>query len=139
LGVACAISDIKAIATAEPPPRRRRHDRRLGACAHAFGYRGHCLTKSRRYSTTFTALREARERHAHEQILAKSQDLTQRALAEADAGERIATFRYVGHGHLTTGDAFLAAQAAAQAREQRKLAREELRAARNDDHGCAGP
>ena len=33
-------------------------DRRLAACAHQLGYRGHCLTKSRRYSTTFTALAE---------------------------------------------------------------------------------
>jgi hypothetical protein len=138
-GDTLAIGDIKVIATAEPPRRRDRHDRRLAACAHAFGHRGHCLTKSRRYSTTFTALREARERHVHEQILARSQDATQRALAEADASERMATFRYVGRGHLTTGDAFLAAQAAAQARERRKIAREELRAARNDDHGWAGP
>jgi hypothetical protein len=36
-------------------------DRRLAATAHQLGYRGHCLTKSRRYSTTFKALREARE------------------------------------------------------------------------------
>jgi hypothetical protein len=28
-------------------------ERRLAACAHVLGYRGHCLTKSRRYSTTF--------------------------------------------------------------------------------------
>jgi Replication initiator protein, pSAM2 len=41
-------------------------ERRFEACAHTLGYRGHCLTKSRRYSTTFTALREARERHVHE-------------------------------------------------------------------------
>jgi hypothetical protein len=36
-------------------------ERRFGPCAHALGHRGHCLTKSRRYSTTFKALREARE------------------------------------------------------------------------------
>ena len=28
-------------------------DRRIGRYAHAFGYRGQCLTKSRGYSTTF--------------------------------------------------------------------------------------
>ena len=55
------------------------------ACAHAFGYRGHCLTKSRRYSTTFKALREEREAFVHEQILARSRDATQRALAAATA------------------------------------------------------
>ena len=43
-------------------------ERRFGRYAHTFGYRGHCLTKSRRYSTTFKALREARERHVHEQL-----------------------------------------------------------------------
>ena len=32
----------------------------LRRCAHAFGFRGHVVTKSRMYSTTFTALREAR-------------------------------------------------------------------------------
>jgi hypothetical protein len=33
---------------------------RLRAWAHALGYRGHCITKSRVYSTTYTALRNAR-------------------------------------------------------------------------------
>jgi len=32
----------------------------LHRCAHAFGYRGHVVTKSLRYSTTFAALRGAR-------------------------------------------------------------------------------
>ena len=101
-------------------------DRRLGPCAHALGYRGHCLTKSRRYSTTFKALREARERHVHEQILARSNDASQRAIAAAS--ERVASFRYVGQGHITAADALLAASAAARAREARRLAREEARA-----------
>jgi hypothetical protein len=99
--------------------------RRFGRYAHALGYRGHCLTKSRRYSTTFKALREARERHVHEQLLARSGDAAQRALAETDRSERDASFRYVGQGHLTAADAFLAASAAARAREGRRLAREE--------------
>ena len=98
-------------------------DRRLAACAHAFGYRGHCLTKSRRYSTTFKALRQAREQHVHEQLLARSNDPAQRALA--GAVERVAKFRYAGLGHLTAADAFLASSAAARARERRRIAREE--------------
>jgi hypothetical protein len=89
------------------------------------GYRGHCLTKSRRYSTTFTALREARERHVHEQLLARSRDTAQRTLAELDPSERIASFQYVGRGHITAADALLAASAAARARENRRIAREE--------------
>jgi hypothetical protein len=110
---AFALSDESALA-----------DRRLAATAHALGYRGHCLTKSRRYSTTFKALREAREQHVHEQLLARSDDVSQRALA--GAVERVASFRYVGQGHLTAADALLAASAAARARESRRSAREEL-------------
>ena len=97
--------------------------RRLAQTAHAFGYRGHCLTKSRRYSTTFKALREAREAHVHEQLLARSKDATQ--LAIAAGGERIVSMRFAGQGHFTTGQAVLAEQSAADAREQRRAAWEE--------------
>jgi len=96
---------------------------RFGACAHAFGYRGHCLTKSHRYSTTFKALRQAREQHLHQQLLARSNDAAQRALA--GAVERVASFAVTGIGHLTSADAYLAQSAHARAREQRRLAREE--------------
>src|SRR5439155_1486143 len=41
------------------------HGLRLRRWAHTLGFRGHCFTKSRRYSTTFTALRRAR----HEYVL----------------------------------------------------------------------
>jgi hypothetical protein len=43
-----------------------------------------------------------------------------------DSAERVARFRYVGQGHLTAADAFLAASAADRAREQRRVAREAL-------------
>jgi hypothetical protein len=99
-------------------------ERRFGASAHQFGYRGHCLTKSRRYSTTFKALREAREQYVHEQLLARSNDAAQRALAGAI--ERVANFRFAGQGHLTAADELLALSAAARAREGRRLGREEL-------------
>ena len=102
-------------------------DHRLARTAHAFGYRGHCLTKSRRYSTTFKALREAREAYVHEQLQARSRDALQRAIAAAAPGEHTKTFGYVGQGHLTAADAYLAASAAARAREHRQLAREALR------------
>ena len=38
--------------------------KRLRRWAHQLGYGGHCFTKSRRFSTTFKALREARAVHA---------------------------------------------------------------------------
>jgi hypothetical protein len=92
----------------------------------AFGYRGHCLTKSRAWSTRFKDLREDRERHVHEQLLTHSSDESQRKLAQRTAEQRITAFEFAGVGHLTTADAYLAAQAAARAREHRELAREAL-------------
>ncbi|MDP2710275.1 MAG: hypothetical protein Q8O56_03565 [Solirubrobacteraceae bacterium] len=108
--------------------------RRLGACAHMFGYRGHCLSKSRRWSTTFKALREAREQHVREQLGKHGADAAQRALAEIEPEDRVGTFAFVGRGHLTSADAYLAAQAAASARERREAGRE----ARYDHHNRGG-
>ena len=90
-------------------------DLRLARCAHANGYRGHCLTKSRRYSTTFTALRRAREEWMQQQLARTGNSLGTRE-------NRIAAFRYAGIGHVTAADAYLAAKAAAWAREQRQVA-----------------
>ena len=59
----------------------------------------------------------------HEQLLALSKDATQ--LAIAAGGERIVSMRFAGQGHFTTGQAVLAAQSAADAREQRRAAWEE--------------
>jgi hypothetical protein len=125
-GQTVAMVEVRAIAVAPlPAPRRDRRDRRFAACAHTFGFRGHCLTKSRRWSTTFKALRQAREDHVRERLLVNG-DPVQRQLAQLADAERITAFEFVGIGHLTTADAFLAAQAAARARENRELAREAL-------------
>jgi hypothetical protein len=125
------LADIDLITTPVAPPpqpaaRADRRDPRLAANAHKLGHRGHCLTKSRRWSTTFQALRQARERHVHEQLrTGQSVSESQRQVAELDAEERIGRFEFAGVGHLTAGDAYLAAQAVARAREHRRLAREE--------------
>jgi hypothetical protein len=113
--------------TAAPlqPPKRDPRDRRLAACAHTIGYRGHCLTKSRRFSVNFKDLRQARVDHVREQLL-ENGDQRQRDLAQAAPERRVTRFEFVGIGHLTTADAYLAAQAAARAREHRQLAREAL-------------
>jgi hypothetical protein len=128
-GQEIAVARVCAITTAplQAPPRDPR-DRRLAACAHTFGYRGHCLTKSRRYSTSLGVLRQARADHIRKQLLANGTQ-RQRDLAQTEPEQRIARFEFVGVGHLTTADAHLAAQAAARAREHRQLAREAL-----DDH-----
>jgi Replication initiator protein, pSAM2 len=98
--------------------------RRLGKTAHAFGYRGHCLTKSRRYSTTFKELRAAREAFVHEQLLARSRDTAQ--LAIAAGGTRSVFMRYTGQGHITAGERYLARKGHDAERERRRVAREEL-------------
>jgi hypothetical protein len=98
-------------------------DRKLARYAHAFGYRGHCLTKSRRYSTTFKALRQAREAFVHAQLLARSMDVTQRAIAAAS--ERLVLMRFAGQGHFTAGEHRLADLGRERERERRRIAREE--------------
>ena len=125
-GIEIKVAEVRAI-TAAPlqPPKRDPRDRRLAACAHTFGHRGHCLTKSRRYSVRFKDLRQVRVDHVHDRLLTEG-DEAQRALAELAQEQRIGRFEFVGVGHLTTADALLAAQAAARAREHRQLAREAL-------------
>lgn len=89
---------------------------RLRAWAHTLGFRGHWLTKSRRYSTTFGSLRGARERWRR-----------------GDEGEMttgspvvLKDWRFVGRGWANPGDKWLAETAAAEAVEARRLARQEL-------------
>jgi hypothetical protein len=125
-GQELAVAGVCVI-TAAPlqPPKRGPRDRRLAACAHTIGYRGHCLTKSRHYSTTFHELRQARVDHVHDDLFANG-DQKQRDLAKTAPERRVTRFEFVGIGHLTTADAYLAAQAAARAREHRELAREAL-------------
>ncbi|WRZ96240.1 plasmid replication initiator protein [Streptomyces sp. NBC_01007] len=67
---------------------------RLRAWAHTLGYRGHILTKSRAYSTTYAALRAERAHH----------------MGHGDMPDTItdAHWRYVGSGH-TPGAVLIAA------------------------------
>lgn len=81
--------------------------------AHQLGYRGHCISKSRRYSTTFGALRAARAAHEASRRVGGQ---------EQPSVVRKATWTYRGSGHQTPGDALLARNWAAQAAENRWLA-----------------
>ncbi|WP_393100452.1 replication initiator [Streptomyces sp. LN325] len=80
---------------------------RLRAWAHTLGYRGHVLTKSRAYSTTYAALRAERAHH----------------MSHADMPAAITErhWRYVGSGH-TPGAALIAAGVADDLAESRRLA-----------------
>ena len=85
---------------------------RLRAWAHTLGFRGHWASRSRRYSTTLKALRLAR------------QAWHRRHVAPPDtATVRVGQWRYLGRGHRTAGDAWLAATAGQNARQARELSR----------------
>src|SRR6516164_8706971 len=93
--------------------------RALRRWAHMFGYRGHFATKSRRYSTTMRAIRAARRDWVRRQQPTARRESDGTVITVTD-------LRWAGQGWRTTGDALLALSAAARAREQRRIAREEM-------------
>jgi hypothetical protein len=106
---------------------------RLRRWAHALGFRGHCFTKSRRYSTTFTALRRARHEHVLERLHGgERRDPWNRPVTEGATVEH-KYFRFAGAGHSTPADAWLAECGRERVRQMRAVARVELRA------GPSGP
>jgi hypothetical protein len=101
---------------------------RLRAWAHMLGFGGHWSTKSRRYSTTFTVLRRARVQFAKRRRARDGVPLDALDRPEEDQAVIVmASWVYVGSGYATEGERWLALSAAARAREQRQVAREELR------------
>ena len=101
---------------------------RLREWAHMLGFGGHFSTKSRRYSTTLGALRRARVVYAIRRRRGDALPLDAWGRSEDDpAAIVVASWSYVGSGYQTTGEAWLAASAAARAREARRIAKEELR------------
>ncbi|MFK4224170.1 replication initiator [Streptomyces sp. NPDC019890] len=90
---------------------------RLRAWAHTLGYRGHILTKSRAYSTTYTTLRAQRADHER---TAAGADLPD----DPDAVTH-ASWRYIGSGH-TPGAALIAAGVAEDLTRSREIAHEEV-------------
>jgi hypothetical protein len=97
------------------------HDLRLRLWAHDLGYRGHWLTKSRSWSTTFRALREERRLWRL--------DEARRAQPDAPQWQGPATvtarWRFDGIGWSTPGDAYLAESARRRRDAARSLARED--------------
>jgi hypothetical protein len=91
------------------------------------GFGGHFSTKSRRYSTTLGALRRARVAYAIRRRRGDTLPLDAWGRPEDDqAVIVVASWVYVGAGYETEGERWLALSAAARAREQRRIAREEL-------------
>jgi len=100
---------------------------RLRKWAHMLGFGGHFSTKSRRYSTTLGALRRARVAFATRRRRGNTVPLDTWGRPEDDqAVIVVASWAYLGRGYQSTGEAWLAASAAARAREARRIAKEEL-------------
>ncbi|WNI31377.1 replication initiator [Streptomyces sp. ITFR-6] len=89
---------------------------RLRMWAHALGFRGHILTKSLRYSTTYGELRASRCSHHFER-----DDM---ALDEAVVRVTESAWRYVGSGH-TDSEMLIAAGIASDLAQLRDVRREE--------------
>lgn len=96
-------------------------DLRLRLWAHDLGYRGHWLTKSRSWSTTFRDLREERRLWRMDEARRAHPDAPQwQASATVDA-----SWRFDGIGWSTSGDAYLAESARRRRDDARSLARED--------------
>ena len=107
---------------------------KLDRAVDSVGYKGHWSTKSRRYSTTFRVLRHARRLHVKRKRSPHGVPLDAWGRPEDD--QKAIThgyWRFVGCGYRTTGEAFLAMSAAARARENKRLALEELRSLQRCD------
>ena len=101
---------------------------RLRKWAHMLGFGGHFSTKSRRYSTTLGALRQARVAYAIRRRRGDTLPLDAWGRPEEDQGVLVVvSWAYLGSGYQSTGEAWLAASAAARAREARRIGKEELR------------
>ncbi|MET7712839.1 replication initiator [Streptomyces sp. NPDC005407] len=87
---------------------------RLRAWAHTLGYRGHILTKSRAYSTTYGVLRAGRAEHQR-----------QGGPLDILGSATTANWRYIGSGH-TAGAALIAAGIAEDLARNREISRSEL-------------
>ncbi|WP_406270803.1 plasmid replication initiator protein [Streptomyces sp. NBC_00191] len=89
---------------------------RLRAWAHTLGYRGHILTKSRAYSTTYATLRTERAQH----------ERTTDGVELPDDSDTVtdAHWRYIGSGH-TPGAALIAAGVAEDLAQNTEITREQ--------------
>ena len=100
---------------------------RLHNWAHTLGLRSHFLTKARRFSTTFGALRQARRTHQRAQhLLRQSITVSESDNSFIEAGE----WSYVGRGWRSRAERFLAHSEANAAIEARRLAADDDLASR---------
>jgi hypothetical protein len=101
--------------------------------AHMLGFGGHFLTKARRYSVTFGALRHARITYRRTQDPGPEHGpIHDQDPVDDETTIVLTSLTYAGIGWHTTGDALLANTAADQARKRRETGREELAAEQSE-------
>jgi hypothetical protein len=80
--------------------------RGLGRWVHMLGFRGHFVTKSRRYSTNLGDLRAARAAYRAPQDEPSDDSAVE---TDDDSAAVVAFWQYIGSGYLNPGDVLLAA------------------------------
>ena len=98
---------------------------RLRCWAHMLGFGGHFATKSRRYSSTRQALKTARRHWQRARHYARRAQHHTTEHTDEQTTLVVSALTFAGIGYRSTGDHWLALTAAAQAREQRRIAKEE--------------
>jgi hypothetical protein len=93
----------------------RRGLQAIGRWVHMLGFRGHFVTKSRGYSTTLGALRDARAAYRAEHDKPVQEDDE-----DEDSTLVVAAWEYLGSGYLNPGDVLLAAGVEASLRTARE-------------------
>ncbi|MGH2770799.1 MAG: replication initiator, partial [Actinomycetota bacterium] len=97
---------------------------KLRRYVHQVGFGGHWHTKSRRFSTTFGALRRARPEHVRRSRATEGVALDAWGRPEdEEAVVVIREWRVTGFGYQSEGEMALALSAAARARERRQAVR----------------
>jgi len=90
--------------------------RELGRWVHMLGFRGHFVTKSRRYSTTLRELRAVRAAYRARQ----DQPPDDAEVNDDDSTVVLSVWQYIGSGYLNPGDVLLAAGVEASLRAGRE-------------------
>jgi hypothetical protein len=102
----------------------------LGRWARHLAYRGHVSSRSRRYSTTLGALRQARADHQRDRHATATPD------GEGSGVVRESSWRLAGHGY-TPGQAFIAASIARDGELNREAARDAAQESARVERGSA--
>jgi hypothetical protein len=118
---------------------------RLRPWAHMVGFRGHFSTKSRRYSTTLTCLRQARQDWRNSRLVAalsyperthvqRHNERGQDGVGDEEPILVIGQWQYIGRGH-SPGEAIYARTIGHDLMESRRIARQMA----DDEGGGHGP